>query len=108
MCTPISIGRSASSTIASRRTWKRSQKTSRRPHPPTAEAIEHRIRTISLDKEGCDAWLANQFGKPDAKAAVKPQKPYPMRVVWAKDGPIDDPTMYIRGGGESLRPGIAA
>ena len=67
--------------------------------PPTAEAIEHRIRTISLDKEGCDAWLANQFGKPDAKAAVKPQKPYPMRVVWAKDGPIDDPTMYIRGGG---------
>ena len=25
--------------------------------------------------EGCDAWLANQFGKPDAKAAVKPQKP---------------------------------
>ena len=75
--------------------------------PPTAEAIEHRIRTISLDKEGCDAWLANQFGKPDAKAAVKPQKPYPMRVVWAKDGPIDDPTMYIRGGGANSSHGLA-
>ena len=64
--------------------------------PPSAERIEHRIKTISL--EGCDAWLAQQFVDPVAKGAVRSQKPYPVRVVWSKEGPIEDPTMYIRGG----------
>jgi hypothetical protein len=29
---------------------------------------------------------------------VKSQRPYQVRVVWSKDGPIEDPTMYIRRG----------
>ena len=60
--------------------------------------IEQRIKTISLAANGCDAWLATQFVDPVAKGAVKSQKPYPIRVVWSKDGPIEDPTMYIRRG----------
>jgi hypothetical protein len=66
--------------------------------PPSAETIEQRIKTISLAANGCDAWLATQFVDPVAKGAVKSQKPYPIRVVWSKDGPIEDPTMYIRRG----------
>ena len=66
--------------------------------PPSAETLEQRIKSRSLDKkDGCDAWLANQFGNPDAKGTLKAQKPYPMRVVWSKDGPLEDPSMYTRG-----------
>ena len=65
------------------------------PSPPSAETIEQRIKKISADQ--CDAWLANQFGEPmGAGARVKAQSPVPMRAVWSKDGPIDDPSMYSR------------
>jgi len=69
-----------------------------KPVPPSAETLEQRIKSISLDKkDGCDAWLSNQFGNPDPKGTLKAQKPYPMRVVWSKDGPLDDASMYTRG-----------
>jgi len=65
------------------------------PTPPSADTIEQRIKRISADQ--CDAWLATQFGEPaGAGAKIKAQSPVPMRAVWSKDGPIDDPSMYIR------------
>jgi hypothetical protein len=64
--------------------------------PVTAEIIEQNIKRFSADKDQCDGWLINQFGKPGPGAVLKAQSPVPMRVVWAKDGPIDDPSMYIR------------
>lgn len=66
-----------------------------KPQPPSAEAMEQRIKGISAAQ--CDGWLVAQFGDPDAAGArLKPQNPVPLRVVWAKDGPIDDPSMYTR------------
>lgn len=64
------------------------------PRPPSAETIEQRIKRISADQ--CDGWLVAQFGDPDSTTKLKPQDPVPMRVVWSKGGPIDDPSMYTR------------
>lgn len=65
------------------------------PRPPSPETIEQRIKRISADQ--CDGWLVTQFGDPEtAGVKLKAQSPVPMRVVWSKDGPIDDPSMYTR------------
>ena len=70
-------------------------KTGDDPSPPSAETIEQRIKRLSAEQ--CDVWLTTQFGNPAVTGAkVNPQSPVPMRVVWSKDGPIDDPSMYIR------------
>ncbi len=60
----------------------------------TAEEMELRIKKTSA--ADCDPWLASQFGTPGPGSRVKSQPPVPMRVVWSKDGPIDDPSMYTR------------
>jgi hypothetical protein len=63
--------------------------------PPSPEASEQRIKAISAAK--CDEWLITQFGDPEAAGnRLKAQTPVPLRAVWSKDGPIDDPSMYIK------------
>ncbi|MEJ0075706.1 MAG: hypothetical protein WDO17_09705 [Alphaproteobacteria bacterium] len=63
--------------------------------PPLPETIEQRIKTISA--RDCERWLVAQFGDPEVPSAkVRAQTPVPLRVVWSKDGPVDDPSMYTR------------
>jgi hypothetical protein len=42
----------------------------------------------------CIDWLDTQFGA--ERDRIKPQAPYPMRVIWTATGPNDDPSMYGR------------
>lgn len=52
--------------------------------------IERNILTTSGSV--CAAWLDHQFGAGGDE--IKPQKPYPLRVVWSPTGPKEDPSMY--------------
>jgi hypothetical protein len=61
----------------------------------TAGEIQRNVMTTAM--ETCTEWLETQFGIERDK--VKPQKPMPLRVIWAATGPKDDPSMYGRASG---------
>lgn len=52
--------------------------------------IEHKITEASNNI--CGKWLLAQFGKPTEE--LEPQKPYPLRAVWANGKLKDNPAMY--------------
>jgi len=57
--------------------------------------VEKRIGQIAGTE--CRDWVTRQFLSADRKLIA--QQPFPLRVVWSKDGPIDNPSMYSRSGG---------
>jgi hypothetical protein len=56
------------------------------------EEIRHNITQTA--RNTCIDWLETQFGT--ERDRIKPQTPYPLRVIWTATGPNDDPAMYGR------------
>lgn len=61
----------------------------------TIGEIEQKIGQTSATQ--CAGWVEAQFGSETDK--IKAQKPMPLRVIWAAEGPKDDPSMYGRASG---------
>ncbi|WP_228259466.1 hypothetical protein [Siculibacillus lacustris] len=57
-----------------------------------ADEAEIETRINDLAKGECRDWLTNQLTTPDRRLA--PQQPMPLRTVWMKEGPVEDPSMY--------------
>jgi len=49
---------------------------------------------VQTARNTCIDWLDTQFGT--ERDRIKPQTPYPLRVIWTATGPNDDPSMYGR------------
>jgi hypothetical protein len=58
----------------------------------STDEIDKRIGDLAGAE--CKAWVASQFLTGDKK--LQPQQPVPLRAVWTKNGPADDPSMYSR------------
>jgi hypothetical protein len=56
------------------------------------DEIDRRIGDLANTE--CKAWVNSQFLTGDKK--LQPQQPVPLRAVWTKTGPADDPSMYSR------------
>jgi hypothetical protein len=61
----------------------------------TPAEIDKRIGDFAATE--CKDWLRHQFISDDKKLAD--QQPVPLRTVWTKTGPLDDPSMYSRPAG---------
>jgi hypothetical protein len=61
----------------------------------TPAEIDKRIGDFAANE--CKDWLRHQFVSDDKK--LPDQQPVPLRTVWTKTGPLDDPSMYSRPGG---------
>jgi hypothetical protein len=59
----------------------------------TNKSIAKKIAETS--EKVCGAWLKKQFLSENGD--LNPQRPMPVRAIWAKDGPKDDSSMYGRG-----------
>lgn len=57
-----------------------------------ADEAEIETRINDLAKGECRDWLTNQLTTPDRRLAQ--QQPMPLRTVWMKEGPVEDPSMY--------------
>src|SRR3954454_18108445 len=49
---------------------------------------------VQTARNTCIDWLDTQFGT--ERDRIKPQTPYPLRVIWTATGPNDGPSMYGR------------
>jgi hypothetical protein len=58
----------------------------------TIDEIDRRIGAVAETE--CKGWVNNQFLNNDKK--LQAQQPVPLRAVWTKNGPADDPSMYSR------------
>ncbi|WP_374544788.1 hypothetical protein, partial [Rhodoblastus sp.] len=56
------------------------------------DEIDKRIGDLANTE--CKAWVNSQFMTADKKLLA--QQPVPLRAVWTKTGPADDPSMYSR------------
>jgi len=61
----------------------------------TPAEIDKRIGDFAANE--CKDWLRHQFVSDDKK--LPDQQPVPLRTVWTKTGPLDDPSMYSRPAG---------
>jgi hypothetical protein len=61
----------------------------------TPAEIDKRIGDFAANE--CKEWLRHQFVTDDKK--LSDQQPVPLRTVWTKTGPLDDPSMYSRPAG---------
>jgi hypothetical protein len=61
----------------------------------TPAEIDKRIGDFAANE--CKEWLRHQFVSDDKK--LPDQQPVPLRTVWTKTGPLDDPSMYSRPAG---------
>jgi len=59
-----------------------------------ANSAEIAKSVADVTKQQCSAWVSKQLIGADNK--VKPQDPFPLRVIWTADGAKDDPSMYGR------------
>jgi hypothetical protein len=58
----------------------------------SSDEIDKRIGDLASTE--CKAWVTSQFMTGDKK--LQAQQPVPLRAVWTKNGPADDPSMYSR------------